>query len=106
MSFERLLVITVFGIDLEPNRVQDTLQNVRIENVSLIGNVGGGIQFGLHKLSNFGQPATSPTSITIRNCTVDGRGPILLKNGQHFSIIAGVLNREMCNLPLTFVISN
>ena len=69
--------------DMEPNRVNDTLQHVRIENVSLVGNVGGGIMFGLHKLSDFGKPATAPTSIVIRNCTVDGRGPVLLQSGHH-----------------------
>ena len=42
-----------------------------------MGNVGGGIQFGGSKLSGFGTPATTPTRIVVRNCTVDGRGPIV-----------------------------
>ena len=36
---------------LQPNRVDDRLQNITVENCVLNGNVGGGVQFGLHKLA-------------------------------------------------------
>ena len=73
----------MFGIDLEPNRVEDRLEQIRIHNCTLNGNVGGGIQFGLHKLSEWGVPALHETTIDISYCTIDGSGPVTYKSGHH-----------------------
>ena len=74
-----------FGIDLEPNRVQDALVNVLIRNCSFVGNVGGGIQFGLHKLSDFGITPLRDTTIIIDSCSIDGTGIVTKKNGHRVS---------------------
>ena len=71
----------MFGIDLEPNRVEDRLEAVLVHNCTFGGNVGGGIMMGLHKLAGFGQPPVHNTSITIRGCTIDGTGPVVRANG-------------------------
>jgi hypothetical protein len=77
------LALIAVGIDLEPNRVEDRLEQVLIQNCTLYGNVGGGIQFGLHKLADWGVKPLHETTITVRDCSIDGSGPVTLKNGHH-----------------------
>jgi hypothetical protein len=74
-----------FGIDLEPNRVEDELQDVHITGCRFIGNVGGGIMMGLHKLSDYGVPPLHDTTITISDCHIDGTGIVTQHNGHHIS---------------------
>jgi hypothetical protein len=73
----------MFGIDLEPNRVDDRLEQILIRSCWVRGNVGGGIQFGLHKLAGWGIPPLHETTISVQNCTIDGSGPVTLHNGHH-----------------------
>jgi hypothetical protein len=70
-----------YGIDLEPNRVEDRLEQIVIKNCSFLGNVGGGIAFALHKLADFGVPPIHETSISVSDCTVDGTGPVVRQEG-------------------------
>lgn len=45
-----------FGIDFEPNKRNEFLKNIKIENPFLEGNEGGGIQFYLKKVQNSNNP--------------------------------------------------
>jgi hypothetical protein len=73
----------MFGIDMEPNRVEDRLERILIRNCTLVGNVGGGIMFGLHHMSDWGVTPLHPASITIEECTIDGSGRVTFHNGHH-----------------------
>ena len=58
-------------------------QDVHISNCSFLGNVGGGVMMGLHKLSDFGVPPAHPTQIEIENCTIEGAGTVTYHSGHH-----------------------
>ena len=55
------------GIDLEPTWDFERLENVTIENVTLKGNNGNGLQLALGNLDD----ASAPVSIDINNVTID-----------------------------------
>ena len=55
------------GIDLEPTWDFERLENITIENVTLQGNDGNGLQLALGNLDD----ASAPVSIDVNNVTID-----------------------------------
>lgn len=84
------------GIDFEPNKYTEFLENCVVENCQIYNNRSFGILFHLYQLT----AASAPVSITIRNCQIsDGaHGAVVIDSCSAMSQVKGKISIENCTI--------